>query len=254
MKARKKETMLDSITAIGYPARKNIEDIISEKIAGVRDDFPHYFYWATHFVGNVLFKLFFRMKKEGTENIPEEGAVIFAGNHISHIDPVAIALCADRQVFYMAKHSLFKEQPWKFLVSNLGAFPVVRDTVDRKAIKTARTHLKQGHVVGIFPEGTRNKGIENSSHQGVAWLASRSNCPVVPVAVSGTDRIMPNGIKSLRLSKVKVRFGEPVMPEKNLDPLFDSIIGGIQILLNQNGGTKKEKAGVGSETSERLRN
>ena len=68
MKARKKETMLESITAIGYPARKNVEDIISEKIAGLRDDFPHYFYWTVHLVGVVLFKLLFRMEKGSSQS------------------------------------------------------------------------------------------------------------------------------------------------------------------------------------------
>ncbi|MBN1289390.1 MAG: 1-acyl-sn-glycerol-3-phosphate acyltransferase [Actinobacteria bacterium] len=245
MKAPKKGTPFNSIAAIGYPARRDPEVVISEKTARLFNSFPTFFYWGAHALGNFLFKVFFRMKKEGTENIPKDGALIFAGNHISHIDPVAIALCYDRQVFFMAKHSLFEQQPWKFVVSNLGAFPVVRGTVDRKAIKTARKHLREGHVVGIFPEGTRNKGIENSSHQGVAWLASRANCPVVPVAVTGTNRIMPNGIKSLRLSKVTVRFGEPIMPEKNLDPLFNTIIGGINDLLNQNGNMAKDYAGTG---------
>ncbi|MBN2169567.1 MAG: 1-acyl-sn-glycerol-3-phosphate acyltransferase [Actinobacteria bacterium] len=249
MKANKKGLPFDSIAAVGYPARKDPEVVISEKTAKLFDSFPTLFYWATHAFGRFLFKVLFRMKKEGMENIPKDGALILAGNHISHIDPVAIALCCHRQVFFMAKHSLFEVQPWKFIVSNLGAFPVVRDTVDRTAIKTARKHLKEGHVVGIFPEGTRNKGIENSSHQGVAWFASRANCPVVPVAVAGTNKIMPNGIKSLRLSKVTVRFGEPIMPEKNLDPLFSSIIGGINDLLNQNGKTVKDNADIESSNA-----
>ncbi|MCL6477529.1 MAG: 1-acyl-sn-glycerol-3-phosphate acyltransferase [Peptococcaceae bacterium] len=145
-----------------------------------------------------------RMEIRGLENIPMQGAFVLVCNHKSYWDPVIIgcALPMTRQVFFMAKSELFDIVPLGLIIRKLGSFPIRRGGADRAAIRTALDHLAAGRIVGIFPEGTRNKsdGILEP-HLGAAMLATRAGVPVLPAAVSGSRGFW---------SKVRIVFGEPV--------------------------------------------
>lgn len=203
--------------------------IASAKTRGVPDDAPaeqrrH----IPHLVGNVLygvigvaFKIAFRYSVENLESLRKftggKGCVLVA-NHTSYLDPVFFYLAGrpSQWVRFMGRDSLF-EHCNRFLgqlLSRVGAFPVKRDSADRKAIKRASTMLKNGEIVCIYPEGTRRgRGTAVSSlHGGAAFVARMGSVPLLPATVRGAERIKEKG-KCLKFPKVEVRFGEPVYLE-----------------------------------------
>jgi 1-acyl-sn-glycerol-3-phosphate acyltransferase len=165
-----------------------------------------------------LFLLVFRPHVTGRENVPTTGPFIIASNHLSFIDSMAIPLMAPRRVGYLAKAEYFTTPGlvgWltKTLFTALGALPVERDThrAAQGALDTAMTVLRAGGGFGIYPEGTRSRdGRLARGKTGVAWLALTADCPVVPVAILGTDRIQPIGARWPRPHRFTVTFGEPL--------------------------------------------
>jgi len=145
-----------------------------------------------------------RLEVLGAHHIPPEGGLVLASNHVSYWDPV-IVCCAfpkTRQVHFMAKAELFEIPLLGLFMKKVGAFPVRRGGADRSAIRTALQHLQSGQVVGIFPEGTRNKSEGMlEPHLGAAMLALRTGSPVLPAAVIGSRGF---------LGKVKIIFGPPL--------------------------------------------
>ena len=149
------------------------------------------------------------LKREGVHNLPNQGPIIVASNHVSNWDPIIVAISIHRPVYFMAKSELFKNVILGKLILNLNAFPVKRGGADKNAIKTALMLLEEGKILGIFPEGSRNRLTgESKVQQGVAMLSIRSNAPVIPIACIGTRRFLPIGW----LSPVKIVFGRPIYP------------------------------------------
>lgn len=157
---------------------------------------------------SFLFTICFRWKVSGTENIPKTGGVIIASNHISLWDPPVVGCASVRPVHFMAKEELFFNPVLRWIIVKLNAFPVRRGMADRNAIRKAVSLLEAEKVVGIFPEGTRNRtGTLGQPAPGLAMIARKAGCVIVPTAVIGTDRIFSNGGF---LPKVKVKFGRPI--------------------------------------------
>ncbi len=155
------------------------------------------------------FHLLFRMRVVGRENVPVDGAVVLACNHVANIDPVFLGVASPRQVRFMAKSELWSFRPLARLVEALGAFPVRRGEADRDAIRSAVSYLDERAMVGIFPEGRRQKsGRLGTPQPGFALLALRDGVKTVPVAMTGTNRILRGGVP--RLPKVTVTFGPPL--------------------------------------------
>jgi 1-acyl-sn-glycerol-3-phosphate acyltransferase len=154
----------------------------------------------------------------GKQNVPAEGPFIIASNHLSFIDSMAIPLMAPRRVGYLAKAEYFTGSGvggWltRTWFTALGALPVERQThrAAQEALDTAMTVLRAGGGFGIYPEGTRSRdGRLARGKTGVAWLALTADCPVVPVGITGTDRIQPVGARWLRPHRFTVTFGEPL--------------------------------------------
>ena len=168
----------------------------------------HPFYYAVGLVSWPVIRGLFRERVHGLENIPEGGFVL-APNHVSNLDPwpLGIPLWPQRQLNWMAKSELYKPVVGT-LISWGGAFPVQRGTGDEGAIETAVERVKDGEVVVIFPEGTRQtKGLvkryEARPRTGAARVALRARAPLVPAAIGGTDRL-------LRLGPLSVAYGPPV--------------------------------------------
>lgn len=138
-----------------------------------------------------LLQIFYRIEFRGVENIPHQGAVILCSNHISNLDPIVMGIgVMHRKVHYMAKEELFRIPVVSFFVRKFGAFPVKRGLNDRQALKLALQTLRNQHVLGIFPEGTRSKtGKLGKGHVGAAMFAMRTDAVVIPVAIIGPYRL-----------------------------------------------------------------
>jgi len=175
-------------------------------------------YLIARLILKPLFLLVFRPHVRGKENVPVSGPFIIASNHLSFIDSMAIPLMSPRRVGYLAKAEYFTTPGFtgwltKTLFTALGALPVERQThrAAQEALDTAMTVLKAGGGFGVYPEGTRSKdGRLARGKTGVAWLALTADCPVVPVGITGTDRIQPIGARYWRPHRFSLTFGTPL--------------------------------------------
>ncbi|MEA1961952.1 MAG: lysophospholipid acyltransferase family protein [Bacillota bacterium] len=175
-------------------------------------------YRVVYLVGRFIFRIM-GLSSEGIENLPAEGPVIIAANHVSNWDPIVVGLMINRPVHFMGKAELFNNQLLGTLLLKLNAFPVKRGAADRKAIRTALERLQQGNVLGIFPEGARNKTGEDLKPQlGVAMLALKSGAPIVPVACVGTDCRFPFGW----FRPLRVIVGEPILTAEGMQKKVSS--------------------------------
>ena len=156
-----------------------------------------------------LFRLYFRMHVSGADCIPDEGSAIVAPNHKSFWDSFFIGVCTPRHVRFMAKTELIQARYGKLLV-RLGAFPVRRGQADEDALETARTVLRQGGLLALFPEGTRVRDPDNLGHprRGAGRLALETGAPLVPCAITGTEKIFRGGVPLPR--RVQVAFSAPI--------------------------------------------
>lgn len=177
------------------------------------------FYWFLKFLAlGPLLKLIFRPWAEGTENVPREGAVILASNHLSYSDWLFMPLVIPRRVTFVAKAEYFETpgiKGWfqKKFFSGAGQVPIDRTSGSAAAgaIRTQLRLLSEGEVCGIYPEGTRSHdGKLYRGRTGVARLALEAQVPVIPVAVVNTDVIAPPGKVFGRFVRPGVRFGEPL--------------------------------------------
>jgi 1-acyl-sn-glycerol-3-phosphate acyltransferase len=156
-----------------------------------------------------LFRLWFRMHVSGAEHIPRSGAAIVAPNHKSFWDSFFIAVCTRRHVRFMAKTELIEARYGRLLV-RLGAFPVRRGSADADALETARVILEQGGLLALFPEGTRIRDPDELGHpkRGAGRLALETGAPLVPAAITGTEKLFLGPLPKPR--RVQVAFGEPI--------------------------------------------
>ena len=145
-------------------------------------------YRVAGLVVKPLMRFWFRMRVEGAENVPAQGPVILAANHRSNIDPVLVASAIRRPVTFMAKSELFVG-PLGWILRLISQFPVKRGTIDRAALRQSSAVVAAGGVLGLFPEGRRGDGSFTTIHPGLAYILLREPCPVVPVAIFGTDRV-----------------------------------------------------------------
>jgi len=173
-------------------------------------------FWISAFIFKLFAKIYLRGKGYGKENFPEQGAYIGVVNHNSNMDAVAIALVLKHRVHTMAKDSLFRVPILKWWLKAVGMFPVVRDGADREAFDHALNLLKRGKNLFMAPEGTRKKenGERLRPRTGFIRLAQLAGVPVVPVAIWGTDKVLPPGAWFPRPVKVRARVGKPIELEK----------------------------------------
>jgi 1-acyl-sn-glycerol-3-phosphate acyltransferase len=174
---------------------------------------------ARFLIGGFL-RTWYRLHIGGAENIPAEGATIVAPNHKSFWDSFFVALATKRHVRFMGKSELFEGRKGRLLV-RLGAFPVQRGQSDEEALETARTILRQGGLLSLFPEGTRIRDPTalGSPRRGAARLALETGAPVVPAAITGTERLFAGPFP--RPVRVQVAFAPPV-PVSDLEATPDA--------------------------------
>ncbi|HHV62202.1 MAG TPA: 1-acyl-sn-glycerol-3-phosphate acyltransferase [Firmicutes bacterium] len=177
------------------------------------------FYSIIRFIFLIILMVFFRMKVEGHENVPERGPVILVANHVSLLDPIVVGCALKRRVWFMAKAELFRNRAFGRVLRWLGAFPVRRGESDREAFHRCFQVLEAGLVLGIFPEGTRSVDGRLGRFSSIAAvLSSKTGAPIVPVGVLGTGRILRRGSFIPNLGRVVVRIGPPiVLNRKQID-------------------------------------
>jgi 1-acyl-sn-glycerol-3-phosphate acyltransferase len=170
---------------------------------------PSPFYLFVGAVSWPFLRGMFRLRAEGRENLPREGGYVLAANHISNFDPwpLGLPLWPKRFLRFMAKSELYW-WPLGTAISAGGGFQVRRGERDREAIETAVRLAREGHVVAMFPHGTRQrKGLvkrrQPKAHTGAARIALDAGVPLVPAAIAGTDRLT-------RLGPLRVRYGKPI--------------------------------------------
>jgi len=186
--------------------------------------------FARSVVAGIL-KSTYRIKVEGLEHFPKEGGVLLCTNHISNFDPPVVGVTAPRKVLFMAKDELFKVPVLKQLLNNFGTFPVKRGGGDREALRAGLKVLKDGNVLGLFPEGTRSKdGKLGKGQPGAGFFALRSTAAVVPCAIIGP-------YKSFRT--LRVVYGKPINMEEyrekkiSAEEMTNIIMGEINNLLKK---------------------
>ena len=164
------------------------------------------FYKVARAVVNAFLKIAFRIKVEGIENIPREGALVVCANHKSLCDPPMLALSLPFELRFMAKEELFKNKLFGGLIGALGAFPVKRGTGDIGALKIAIKVLTEGNRLVIFPEGSRSpKGYMGKGKSGAALIAVKSKANILPIGICGKYKLF---------SKIVVRIGKPIVLEE----------------------------------------
>ena len=177
------------------------------------------FYWVLKWVlVGPLLRTVFRPQAEGAENVPHEGPVILASNHLSYADWLFMPLVIPRRVTFVAKAEYFEGagvKGWlqRTFFSGAGQVPIDRSSgrAAEGAMRTGQKILQSGHLFGIYPEGTRSPdGRLYRGRTGVARLALEAKVPVIPVAVIGTDVVAPPGRRFGRVHRPRVRFGRPL--------------------------------------------
>jgi 1-acyl-sn-glycerol-3-phosphate acyltransferase len=170
---------------------------------------PSLFYSLIAGLSWPVVHLLYRYRAYGKDLLPREGGYVLAAGHVSNFDPWALglALWPKRFLRFMAKSELFWF-PLSALLRGGGAFKVHRGVSDRQAIATAVQLARDGHVIAMFPEGTRRrKGLrkrhEAQAHSGAARIALEAGVPLVPAGIKGTDGLA-------RLERLRVRYGRPV--------------------------------------------
>lgn len=156
------------------------------------------------------------VRVEGLERVPAVGGVILAPNHRSHLDPILIGVLSQRPVWFLATDELFDIPVIGPLSAVFRAFPIRQDSPDRAALRRAESLLRGGEVVVVFPEGHESlDGQLQPLQGGVILLAERASVPVVPVGISGSERVLPPREWYLRHGgePVVVRFGQPLSAE-----------------------------------------
>ncbi len=198
-----------------------------------------YYHFGTE-MARVGMRLFARVDRHGRENVPRHGPLIVVSNHMGNSDIPLVTSTVGRYVFFMAKDSLFKGPVRNHVLRGLGAFPVKRNGNDPEALLWAIEQLDRDRCVGLFPEGGRSlEGQMQKASAGVAYLALKSQAPILPVAVWGSEKIRPLWRTLFAFCHMSVRIGQPfTLPKVEgnvsravLDHFTDNIMGRVAIML-----------------------
>lgn len=162
-------------------------------------------------VARVLTTLGWGLKTYGLSNIPRSGGVLLVSNHQSFLDPLVIAVHPTRPMSFMARSGLFTNPFFGWLIRNLNAFPIRQGESDVGAIRETVRRLQEGHMLNIFPEGSRTETGELQKIQhGAALVIRKAAVPVVPVAIEGSFDAWQRGKLLPRPGLIRVKYGQPL--------------------------------------------
>lgn len=166
-----------------------------------------------------------RLRCHGRSHIPPSGGALVLSNHQSNFDPVLVGLCSNRRLNYLARLTLFRFPPFRWLIQSLDAIPIDREGSGLGGVKETLKRLKAGEMVLIFPEGTRTSdGQVQALKPGFSAIARRAGVPLVPVAVDGAYDAWPRHRRWPRIAVVHVTFGSPIWPNEIPQLTDDALI------------------------------
>jgi 1-acyl-sn-glycerol-3-phosphate acyltransferase len=155
----------------------------------------------------------FQIRCRDERLMPPRGGGLVLSNHQSNLDPVLIGLCCQRRLNYVARQTLLKFAPLRWLLNSLDAIPIDRDGTGLGGLKETLKRLKRGELVLLFPEGTRTSdGEVHAIKPGFCALARRAEVPLVPVAMDGAFDAWPRQRRFPRPAVIHVQFGPPITP------------------------------------------
>jgi len=162
----------------------------------------------------LIFKLIFRLKVTGQENIPQDGPFIIVSNHSSLLDPIILGISIKPKIIFIGAAYLFKIGGLGYMLRKFNSIPIYREnnTNNIKSIKQALKILQRGGVLGIFPEGGIDRQKNNLPiRAGAAYLATKVGVPIIPIKIKGADKVLPRGAKFVRsLNKIEVEIKKPI--------------------------------------------
>ena len=148
-----------------------------------------------------------RLRVYGKERVPLEGGIVVASNHFSWLDPAVLGFASPRVLYYMAKIEAHRLPGLGTFIRAFGCFPVRRGESDRDAVRLMRTIVAEGHALGLFAEGSRQRsGVPGHVQPGAAMVALQEGAPILPVAIHGTQTWRPGGFQP-----VSIAWGEPML-------------------------------------------
>lgn len=175
------------------------------------------FYRALRVIARILTVLWFRIRVDGRHHLPTEGGAMLLSTHQSVMDPVLVGLACNRNLNFLARHTLFRNRAFAFLLTVLDSIEIDRERGGLTGLKEMLSRLKRGELVLLFPEGTRTlDGSILPIKPGFIPVAKRSEVPLVPVAVVGAFECMPKGAKWIYPKPIAVVFGKPISAEEYL--------------------------------------
>jgi 1-acyl-sn-glycerol-3-phosphate acyltransferase len=192
-----------------------------------------FYYFVSALVRSSLF-LLVRYRVKGRENVPQKGPLIIVANHLHNVDPPVLGVSIPRKVIFMAKGELFCNSVFGPLVRLCDALPVYRGSLNRGVIRQAREALSNDMVLGIFPEGSRSRDAQlKGAFSGAAFIALYSAAPLLPVAITGTEKI--KGVTwFLRRPEVSVTIGCPFyLPPQESKVTMEQLEQGTKLIMSR---------------------
>ncbi len=167
-------------------------------------------YRFCRFLYRVYFRVYHRGRILHADRLPDTGAFILAGNHVSFLDPPFFGLCCRRAAYFLARDTLFRNPLAGWILRSWNCVPLKREGGDIAAMRTVLRLLAEGKAVVMFPEGTRSpNGQLQEARAGIGMIVAKAGVPIVPMRIGGTDKALPRGASWPRPTRVTVAFGEP---------------------------------------------
>ena len=190
-------------------------------------------------LSRVFIPTFGTIEVVGRENIPKHGPLIVAPNHQSNADPPVLVYAIERPLYFMAKRTLFANAVVAYLLRSVHVYPIDRDNRDVGGVRWALGQLKTDHALVVFPEGTRSREGLRRGTAGLAYLAGKSGATILPVAITGTEKIEGMFRIAFHFRSLKVVIGEPFTPRavtggmnrSELQAITDEVMGRVARLL-----------------------